>query len=144
MCGLAGMRLRDFRIIRVQHGEIALQLVFEHAHFCVGVLIERAVAIEMIGRQIQQHTDLRTETFDGFQLKAADFGDRHGLVGGSFHQREQRRADVAADERRNVRRLQYVRYERCRGGLAVRAGDCDQLAAQEAPGQLDFAPDGNS
>ena len=33
-----------------------------------------------------------------------------------------------------------MRDQRGGGGFAVRAGDGDELAAQKAPGQLDFAP----
>ena len=101
--------LGDFRIIGVQHGHVALQLVFEHAHFGVGVFFECSVAVEMVGSEIQQHADFRAELVNRFQLKAADFSDRHGRVGGPFHQREQRRADIAADQRGNVRCLQNVR-----------------------------------
>ncbi len=53
------------------------------------------VAIEMVGRQIQQHADFRPERLDRFKLKTADLGYRHRRIGRSLDQREQRHADVS-------------------------------------------------
>ena len=45
-----------------------------------GVGFERTVAVEMIGRQIEQHGDVRAECGDRFELKAADFDDGDARV----------------------------------------------------------------
>ena len=81
---LRGHALGDFGIIRVQDRHVALELIFEHAHFGVGVFFECSVAVEVIGSEIQQHADFRAKRVDCFQLKAADFGDGHGWVGRTF------------------------------------------------------------
>src|SRR5277367_4520957 len=100
--GLGRHAFRDFRVVRVQQGDVFFELIFEHAHFGVRIFLEGEVAIEMIGSQIQEHADFGAKRIDGFELKAADFGDGHGDIDRGFDQRQQRRADVAADERGNI------------------------------------------
>src|SRR5271156_3654568 len=58
---------RDFRIVGVEDGYVALSLIFEHAHLRVGVLLERNGAIEMVRRQIEQHSDFRPKLFNSFE-----------------------------------------------------------------------------
>ncbi len=108
------------------------------------VFFECSVAVEVIGREIQEHANLRAEFINRFQLEAADLRDGHDRVRRPFHQRKQRRADIAAYQRGNVRRLQNVREQRGGGGLSIRASDGDQLSAQITPGQFDFAPHWNA
>ena len=135
---------RYFRIVGVQDRSVALELILEHAHLRGRVLLKRRVPVEMIGSEIQQHADFRPECFDRLELEAADLGYRDGVSVEASTQREQRSSNVAADQRRNVGRLQNVRDERRRRGLAVRAGDRDELASQKSPRQLYFAPHRNS
>ncbi len=138
--GLGRHALGDFRIVGVEQRDVLFELIFKHTHFGAGVFLESYVAVEMIGREIQEHANFRAKGIDGFELKAADFGDGYAGVDRGFDQGQQRRADIAADQCGDVRGLQNVRDQRGGGGFAVRAGDGHEFAAQKAPGQLDFAP----
>src|SRR5690242_19271157 len=131
-------------VIGVQHGKIAGLLVFENARFGRGIGVHGAVAVEMIGSVIQEHADVGTEGGDEFELKAAEFGDGPGALGGGFDAGNQGRADVAGEQSGETRAAQNVFDERGRGGLAVGAGDADEFAFEETEGELDFAPDGDA
>ena len=65
-----GMRLRDFRIVRIEHGGVALELVFKHAHLRRGVVFKRRVPVEMIGREIQQHADFGAKRLESFRAES--------------------------------------------------------------------------
>ena len=58
------------RVIGVEDGEIILTLVFKDARLGVDVIRKSLVAIEMVGRDVQNHRDSRTKFNDRFQLKA--------------------------------------------------------------------------
>ena len=137
-------RCDHFRIIRIENSDVALCLVFKQAHLCARILLKRAVAVQMIRREVQKNADVRAELRDCFQLKAADFGNRDAGVGRRFDQRKKRNANIAAHQRDDARCFENVRDQRGRGGLAVRSRNSDQFPAQEPPGKLDFAPDRNS
>src|SRR5579872_1629800 len=98
----------------------------------------------MVGCEIQQYADFGAKRVDGFELETADFGDGDRRVRGRFGDREQRRADIAADERGDVRGPENMRDERRGGGLAVRARDGYKGAAQKAPSEFDLTPHGNA
>src|SRR6185369_10342164 len=54
---------RDF-VIEIQHSEIVRRLVFENTRLGRSVVLHRTMAIEVIGRDIQNDGDLRTEGLD--------------------------------------------------------------------------------
>src|SRR6185369_862558 len=62
-------RLRRDFVIEIQHSEIVRRLVFENTRLGRSVVLHRTMAIEVIGRDIQNDGDLRTEGLDRFQLK---------------------------------------------------------------------------
>ncbi len=66
-------------IVGVQDGEIVRLLVFEDAGLGIDIIRESLVAIEMIGRDIQDHGDARMEVDDGLELKAGNFEDDPGF-----------------------------------------------------------------
>ena len=89
-------------IVSVQNGEIVRLLVFENARFGVDVIRESLVAVEMVGRDVEDDGDARTKVDDGLQLKAGDFENDPGFGRGLIDKSDGRRADVAADERREI------------------------------------------
>ena len=89
------------------------------------------MTIQMIGRHIQRRADVRAKCFGGFQLKTRKL--QHVPLSGarSLHHRRRRRADVAADLRRDTALLEDMAGERRGRGFAVRTRDADDLALQE-------------
>ena len=96
--------------------------------------------VEVIGREIEKQADVRAKRFDQLELKAAQLDDGHGVPSCVGDAGNQRRADVAGENRRKGRGLQNVFDQRCRRRFSVRARDADQRSLQETVGQLDFAP----
>ncbi len=132
-------------IVGVHHGRIFGALILENSLFRPGVGFERGVTVEVIGRQVEQRGNVGTEMIgDGLELKAGNLGHGDRVVPGLIHQRNERRAHVSADQHAAAGFAQDVAREQRGGGLAVRAGDRDQLAAQEARCQLNLAPDRNA
>src|SRR4029077_10797183 len=56
-------------VVGIQDGEVILTLIFEDALLGVDVIVESLVAIEMVGRDVENHCDSRPKFNDGFQLK---------------------------------------------------------------------------
>ncbi len=85
------------------------------------VLVEVAVAVEMVVGEVQEDADARPETLDPFELEARHLGDRRGEV--AADRVDERRAEVAADERPRAGAAQHVAEQRRGRALAVGAGD---------------------
>ena len=92
-------------VIGVEHGEIILPLVLKDARLGVDVIRKSLVAIEMIGRDVQNHRDPRTKFNDRFQLKARYFKHDPGRGPGLIDETDGGRADITANQcRRTFRR----------------------------------------
>ena len=129
-------------IVGVENAEVVLVLLGEDALLGESVVLEGAVAIEVVGRDVEDDGDCGMELLGGFELEAGDFEDGPGVVGAVVDQRDDRDADVAADQRGQAGLLQDFADQRGGGGLAVGAGDGEDLALEEARGQFEFADDG--
>jgi len=66
-------------VVGVEHGEVAALLIFKYARFRVHIGFECAVPVEMVGRDIQYDRNFRTESLNGFQLKAGNLEHNDGL-----------------------------------------------------------------
>ena len=107
-----------------------------------GVVFKAAVAVEVVGRDVEDDGDGGVELLSRFELEAGDFEDGPGGVGGFVDEGDDGHADVAADEGGNAGLLQDFAEQRGGGGLAVGAGDGEDLALEEAGGEFEFADDG--
>ncbi len=85
-------------VVGVEDSEIVLPLVLEDSRFGVDVIVKRLVAIEMVGRDVQNHRDPRTKLDDRFQLEARHFQHDPGRGASLVHQTDGRRADIAANQ----------------------------------------------
>ena len=92
------------RIVGVDHRPVVWSLVRENPRLRGAVHVHRAVTIEMVGRQVQQHGNPRMKRVRRLELKAADLDDVKRLRRRCRDLRAQRRADVSADERLAARR----------------------------------------
>ena len=84
-------------IIRVDDGRVILGLIFEHPHFRAPVGFERAVAVQMVRSEIEEHGDIWAECGNRFELETAGFDDSEPYIARHIHAGDQRRADVSGD-----------------------------------------------
>src|SRR5579864_5750873 len=61
---------RTGRIVQIEHREVAGLLVLEDARLGVDVGVERAMAVEMVRRDIEHDRNFGPKGLDGLQLKA--------------------------------------------------------------------------
>ena len=143
-CATRTSRGRSSRwIVGVQHDPVSRRLVGENARFGVGVLRDVGVAIEVVGREVQQHRDPRLEGVDAFQLKAARFNHVDCVLGRFVDLSAEGTADVAADEDVMAAGFEHSAGQRRRGRLALGPGDRDDAAAQPARRELELANHGD-
>ena len=127
------------RVVCVQHREVACVLRGKDALLGQRVVLKGAVPVEMIGRDVQDHRDLRMELFRAFELEAGNLQHRPRAFAALIDEAHHRHADVAGDQRRQTRLLQDFAGQRRRRGFAVGAGDGQDLAFQKARGQFQLA-----
>jgi len=116
-------------IVGVEHRPVVHGLVREDPRLRRRVLGEVDVVVEMVGREIEQHRNPRTERFGRLQLKAARFDDVDGALGRLVDLRAQRVADVAADENVIARFIEHPARQRRRRRFPLRSRDRDDPAA---------------
>ena len=87
-------------IVGIQHREILRLLVLKDARLGVGVGLERAVAVEVVGRNVEHNRNFRTKRLDRLQLETGDLEDHDRVRLRGSDQGNRGRADIAADRRR--------------------------------------------
>src|SRR5439155_24825806 len=112
---------------------------FEDAQLCVAVGLERAVAVEVVRLEVEQHRNLTGELVHVFELEARELTDDPRARFDLAVELGQRAADVAGD-----RRLQHHAEELAGRRLAVRPGYADEPWPQQPVAELDLAPDRNA
>jgi len=120
--------------VRDEPGVFALQL--GEPRLRLAVALERAVAVEVVGRQVQQQCHVGVERARVLELEARQLGDHPRVA--PAHERAQRRADVPAHAGGEAARLQHLADERGGGALAVRAGDAAELRVEVLRGEVDL------
>ena len=80
----------------------------------------------------------------GFKLEAGNLEHRPAVLAGFVDQGDDGHADVSANLDAEMRGGEDFSAEAGGGGLAVRAGDGEGLADEEARGQFQFADDGQA
>ena len=114
-------------------------LIAQDAEFSVDVALHLvAVAVEMVGGDVEHHGDIGAEVIHIVELKRTQLDDIH-LVGLAAHLVGQRAADVAGQAAVDAGAAQYVVDEAGGGGLAVGAGDAHHLGVGIAAGKLNLA-----
>ena len=131
-------------VVGVEHHEVVCVLRGEDALLGERVVLESAVAVEMVGRDVEDDGDVGVELLSAFELKAGDFEDGPGVVGAFVDEGHDGHADVAADQRGKSGFLEDFAEQRGGGGFAVGAGDGEDFAFEEAGGQFEFADDGQA
>ena len=126
---------------RVEHGDVLGSLILENAQLGRAIFRDRAVAVEMVGREIQPDADRRDESLNGLELKRAHFDGQDVEIAIFARDFAKRLADVAAGDRALAARIQHLREQFGRGRLAVRAGDRDNRHVDGTPAQFQLAHD---
>ena len=123
----------------IDNSEILLGLIFKDAQLGPVIHRDRGVTIEMVGREVQPHRNLRAKSLDRFELERADFGRQNIELRLMAHDFAQGFANVAAGNGALTARVQHLRDQlRCRG-LAIGAGDGDERQFAKLPAQLELA-----
>ena len=141
-------RLRRQRIVRgeldafqpesARHDPVARAL--EDPQLRGPVALERAVAVEMVRLEIQQHGDLERELVHVLELERRQLADDPCVLGRL--DRAQRPADVSGDDDLAAGGAEDLAEQLGRRRLALRAGDADERTRREqAPAELDLRPD---
>src|SRR5579884_1242567 len=86
-------------VVRVENSEVAGSLVLKNPRLGRDVGLKRVVAVEVVGRDVQDYGYFSVEGINGFELEARDFEHDIGVVGGFGNERDRRCTDVAAHKR---------------------------------------------
>jgi hypothetical protein len=128
---------RDERIVGVDDGELGgLQQLF--LELCIE--LERAVAVEMVGRDVQDGRCERRQAVGRLHLEARDL--EHVGVGIALEKIKRRRPEVAARGRTQALRHEHLRRQRRHRALAVAARHGDDRRTRSQGEQLDVADHG--
>ena len=101
------------------------------------------IAVQVVGRDVEQHGDVGAEVVHVVELKRAEFYDVV-LVRVFGHLVGQRVANVASQSGIVARRAEDVVDEAGGGGLAVAARDANHLRRGVAASELNLADDGDA
>ena len=116
----------------VDYRGVVRGLVFENAQLGFPVFADRAITIEMVGREVEPDADLGMKIADRFELKRTDLHRQHGKVFILARRFDERFADVPAGDGALAAGVQHLRDQFRRRRLAVCPGDADDRDAQIA------------
>jgi hypothetical protein len=124
-------------------GSVLACLKLEHTQLGGRVGLEGAMAVEVVGLEIEQHADMRAKRLDILELEGRELADDPGLWRDRPHKGCQRSADVACHLDLPVVRAKDLSQELARRRLAVGARDAEDGVREQACPQLDLAPHGD-
>jgi len=122
-------------------GDVVVALMGEDPQLRREVVLECAMAVEVVGLHVEQHRSLGREVQRVLELEGARLADDHRLRRQRPGEAAHRGADVPGDRDRPARLAVDVAEQLDRRRLAVRARDGDELVGQQAPAQLELAED---
>ena len=97
--------------------------------------------VEVVGGNVEDGSHPWMELLNGFKLEAGNLQHAVALLAGGRNHGDHRRPDVAAHLNFFSGIVQNLANQGSGGGLAVGAGDGDNLSTQKTRGQLHFADD---
>ena len=128
----------------VEHREVVRARELDDLSLDLGIALERAVAVEVVRRDVEDHADVQARPLHRLELEARKL-EHDPVLGRELGQSvEDRLADVAADHHRPVAFGKDVAGERGGRGLAVGARDADDGAGAKLQEQVDLARDGDA
>src|SRR6266702_5940338 len=131
-------------VAAVDHREVVGPRELDDLSLDLCVPLERAVAVEVVGRDIEDHPDVQARPLHRLELEAREL-EHYPVLGRDLGQAvEDRLADVAADHHGPLARGEDIAGERGGRGLAVGACDADDSAGAQLQEQVDLARDGDA
>ena len=127
-------------VVCVEERDVVRRLVLEHAQLGVGVVAIRAVPVDVVLAEVEQHGDTRAEGRDVFELEARQLGDDERVAGRLAGHGGKGVADIAAHRHGHARVAHDGADELGGRGLAVGPRDPDDRVGQKAEGELHLAP----
>ena len=127
-----------------RHRDVVVALVGEDAQLGRYVILVAGVAVEVIGREVEQRRGLGRERGGVLELKRRGLADDRRLGRQLSDQRGGRGPDVAGHGHRQPGLAVDVGDPLGRRRLAVGPGHADELVLEQAPGELELAQDGNA
>src|SRR5258706_3079281 len=114
--------------LTLYNGPVEWLLIHEQSGLGQGVFGHVRITVEMVGRDVEQNRDGRTEKSDGLELKRAYFKSEKIKIPGLRRHGTNRPADIARGERLEMMRRQHA-FDQFRGRrLAVGPGNRDVQA----------------
>src|SRR5205809_5005814 len=129
------------RIVEVEYGVIAGLHEGDRSSLDFHVSFEGLVPVEVIGRDIEDHTDSKARPADGFQLKTAELQNDPVVRTELVEAVEHRFADVAAPHHPQVTRTKHLSRERGGRRFAVGARDAGDPRATGSEEKVDLTGD---
>ena len=124
-------------------GDVVVALVGEHLQLCGDVVVEAGVAVEVVGREVEDHRGLGREE-RVLELERRHLAHDRRVGRQPADQRRQRGADVACDRHRQRRLAVDVADPLGRRRLAVGAGHGDELVREQPPRELELPDHGQA
>ena len=132
------------RIVGAIDKAVLRTLVAQDAEFAVDIVLQPVlVPVQMIGRNVRQHSDVGPEIVAPVELKAAQL-DHVPVAPLRGDRQRETPAYVAPQSDVRARATQNLVGQRRRGRLAVTARDADRASRCVRGGELDFGHDRNS
>ncbi len=127
------------RIVGVYNQGVHGGLLGKDALLSSAIVFKAAVTIQVVGSDVENHGDGGMKLLCGFELEAGNLEDRPAFVCAGVDQGHDRNADVAANQRGQSGCRKDFTQQSGGGGLAVGAGDGQDLAFEEAACQFQLA-----
>src|ERR1700722_3694565 len=128
-------------IVGIENREIIGPLVFEDSLFGGDVICKSFVPIEMVGRDVQNHSDARTEIDNRFQLKARDFKHRPRRRPSLTYKTNGGGSDISANQCREISSSDNLAGQGSRGCFAVGSRNRDNRTFQKLRSEFDLTYD---
>ena len=112
-------------VIHRYGGRVVHVLQRKHVRLDGGIVLHRAVPVEVVRRQVHQHANIRLERWHQVDLVGRELNHVDGVIAGR-RQQQRRGTDIAAHLNVKTGMGQHMARQRGRGGLAVRPGDADE------------------
>ena len=125
-------------------GHVVVGLMCEHAQLRGRVRVERAMPVDVVGLQVEQHRDARSQCLHVLELERRQLADDPGVGLDGADERGERMTDVARHRSRPARCVEDRAEQRGRRRLSVRSGDADQRVGQQPGAELDLRDDADA
>ena len=118
-------------------------MVLQNAHFRIDIVLHLVVAVEVVGRDVEQHGDVGAEVVHIVELERRQLN--HVVFVGFFGDLQcERMADVASQTHVVACLAENMVDEARRGCFAVGTRDTNHFRLRIAACELDFADNGNA